>query len=100
MCRARNVASFRWAVQGGLDVIRKEAGLFCRTSSSVRLWWELEEPKGPKGIRDLQNLIASSAYDEYLVGPSIRPDVVLQPDPLGPVGSSSSHHRRTPDIVL
>ena len=30
-------------------VIRKEAGLFCRISSSVRLWWELEEPKGPKG---------------------------------------------------
>jgi hypothetical protein len=23
-------------------------GLFYRTSSSVRLWWELEEPKGPK----------------------------------------------------
>ena len=33
-------------------VIRKEAGLFCRTSSSVRLWWELEEPKGPKGPVD------------------------------------------------
>ena len=30
-------------------MIRKEAGLFCRTSSSVRLWWELEESKGPKG---------------------------------------------------
>ena len=27
----------------------KEAWLFCRTSSSVRLYWELEEPKGPKG---------------------------------------------------
>jgi len=23
---------------------------FCRTSSSVRLCWELEEPKGPKGM--------------------------------------------------
>ena len=32
---------------GGYYVIRKEAGLSCRTSSSVRLWWELEEPKGP-----------------------------------------------------
>ena len=30
-------------------VIRKEAELSCRTSSSVRLWWEFEEPKGPKG---------------------------------------------------
>ena len=29
--------------------IRKEAWLFCRTSSSVRLCWELEEPKGPQG---------------------------------------------------
>ena len=34
---------------GGLDVIRKEAWPFYRTSSGVRLWWELEEPKGPKG---------------------------------------------------
>ena len=31
------------------DVIRKEAGPFCRTSSSVHLWWELEESTGPKG---------------------------------------------------
>jgi len=36
---------------GGRDVIRKEAWLFCRTSSSVRLCWELEEPKGPEGWR-------------------------------------------------
>ena len=34
---------------GGLDVIRKEAWPFYRTSSGVRLCWELEEPKGPKG---------------------------------------------------
>ncbi|KAJ1474631.1 hypothetical protein T484DRAFT_1970166 [Baffinella frigidus] len=27
----------------------KEVWPFCRTSSSVRLWWELEEPKVPKG---------------------------------------------------
>ena len=33
---------------GGLDVIRKEAWPLCRTSSGVRLCWELEEPKGPK----------------------------------------------------
>ena len=31
---------------GGLDVIRKEAWPFYRTSSGVRLCWELEEPKG------------------------------------------------------
>ena len=39
----------RSSVLRSYHVIRKEAGLFCRTSSSVRLWWELEEPKGPKG---------------------------------------------------
>ncbi|KAJ1465568.1 hypothetical protein T484DRAFT_1922600, partial [Baffinella frigidus] len=33
---------------GGLDVIRKEARPLYRTSSGVRLCWELEEPKGPK----------------------------------------------------
>jgi hypothetical protein len=38
------------AVQGGgLDVIRKEAWPFYRTSPGVRLCWELEEPKGPEG---------------------------------------------------
>jgi len=30
-------------------VIRKEAWPFYRTISGVRLCWELEEPKGPKG---------------------------------------------------
>jgi len=39
----------RSSAPGGLNVIRKEAWLFCRTSSGVRLCWELEEPKGPKG---------------------------------------------------
>ena len=29
-------------------MIRKEAWSFYRTSSGVRLCWELEEPKGPK----------------------------------------------------
>ena len=31
-------------------MIQKEAGFFCRTSSSVRLWWEFKEPKGPRGL--------------------------------------------------
>jgi hypothetical protein len=35
----------------GYHVIRKEEGLFNRTSSSVRLWWEFKEPTGPKGLR-------------------------------------------------
>ena len=34
---------------GGLDVIRKETWPFYRTSSGVRLCWELEGSKGPKG---------------------------------------------------
>ena len=34
----------------GLDVNRKEAWRFYRTCSGVRLCWELEEPKGPKGV--------------------------------------------------
>ena len=35
------------------DVIRKEAWSFYRTISGVRLSWELEEPKGPKGSSQL-----------------------------------------------
>ena len=37
---------------GWLDVIPREAWSFCSTSSSVRLCWELEEPKGPKGSQE------------------------------------------------
>ena len=36
--------------RGGLNVVRKEAWLFCRGTSGVRLCWELEEPEGPKGV--------------------------------------------------
>jgi len=35
--------------KGGLDVIRKEAWPFYRTIPGVCLYWELEEPNGPKG---------------------------------------------------
>ena len=38
-------------ITGGADVIRKEAWPFYRTISGVRLCWELENPKGPKGHR-------------------------------------------------
>ena len=34
--------------RGGLDVVRKEVWPSYRSSSGVRLWWELKEPKGPK----------------------------------------------------
>ena len=42
---------------GGLDVIRKEAWPVYRTSSGVRLCWELEEPKGPKGLTALASML-------------------------------------------
>ena len=53
------------SLKSGLnDVIRKEAWLFCRTSSGVRLCWELEEPKGPKGgeeteVDDVRKLVCT-----------------------------------------
>ena len=33
-------------------------GPFYRTSSSVRLWWEFEEPKGPKGTDTITHVSA------------------------------------------
>ena len=51
----------------GPDVIRKEAWSFYRTSSGVRLCWELEEPKGPKGI--LQRRSVEEAAGAY--GPTV-----------------------------
>jgi len=42
------------AALGGYHVIQKEARLFYRTSSSVRLWWEFKEPKGPKTAHALR----------------------------------------------
>ena len=44
-------------VFGGPDVIRKEAWSFYRTISGVRLCWELEEPKGPKGCPSTPELL-------------------------------------------
>jgi hypothetical protein len=34
---------------GGLDVIQKDAWSFYSSILGVHLYWELEEPKGPKG---------------------------------------------------
>ena len=38
---------------GGADVIRKEAWPVYRTSSGVRLCWELEQPEGPTGSHSM-----------------------------------------------
>ena len=37
-------------ITGGLDVIRKEAWPFCRTTSGVRLCWQLKGHKGLTGL--------------------------------------------------
>jgi len=43
------------------DVIRTEVWPFCRTTSSVRLWWKLEEHNGPKGsVRDPRCMLSNS----------------------------------------
>ena len=49
-------ASPQVAPSQNLPVIRKEAWLFCRTSSGFRQCWELEEPKGPQGRHKPQAL--------------------------------------------
>jgi hypothetical protein len=41
---------------GGPVVIRKEAWSFYKTSSGVRLCWELEEPKEPKKDRTISGV--------------------------------------------
>jgi len=44
-------------------VIRKEAWPFYRTISGVCLWWELEEPKGPKGLPHLRNATSRKIFE-------------------------------------
>ena len=50
---------------GTHDVIRKEAWLFCRTSSGVRLCWELEEPTGPQGRYPTRVLSRELGFTDY-----------------------------------
>ena len=38
-------------------MIRKEAWSFYRTRCGVRLWWEFQKPKGPKGSRGLPSAL-------------------------------------------
>ena len=58
---------------GGADVIRNEAWPFYRTISGVRLCWELEEPKGPKVTKQLQERTDGSknAHGIAFEGPRI-----------------------------
>jgi len=65
---------------GGLDVIRKEAWRFCRTSSSIRLCWELEEPKGPQGphgaVQPVNQHAERVRYCKYQTLPSVKSPVL------------------------
>ena len=45
----RNTTGAAILCRGGPGVIRKEAWPFYRSVPGVRLCWELEEPRGPKG---------------------------------------------------
>ena len=55
-------------------MIRKEALLFCRTSSGVRLCWGLEEPKGPKGFWKTSFVCGTLSGQES--GPGFRVDLL------------------------
>jgi len=68
---------------GGLDSIRKDAWPFYRTISGARLYWVLEEPKGPKGpswrvLRPLVPLIARGIPQHVEYG-WVRPGVGQRP---------------------
>ena len=47
-------------------MIRKEAWSFYRKSSGVRLCWELEEPKGPKGCVWVEQLTLTKRDEKGL----------------------------------
>ena len=57
----------------GPDVIRKGAWSFFKSISGVRLCWELEEPKGPKGR--LGGVHAAPGRVSALLSPAVAPDV-------------------------
>ena len=92
---------------GGPGVIRKEAWSFYRTISGVRLCWQLEEPEGPKGSADCMFLEAARGGSTRRTRQLSSRVKLLSAinlkalcGSLGPLGSSSSKHRRTPELVL
>ena len=58
-------------------MIRKEAWSFYRTSSGVRLCWELEEPKGPKGLGGIGSSLKVLKAGCGQRDPAIRKDAGL-----------------------
>jgi len=90
---------FSRVVPGPFDVIRKEAWSFYRTSSGVRLYWELEEPKGPSSVRGLSQG-TSRIIQSCVAGPADQagpcrftqgPSSVIRGVVLGKGGRSWSH---------
>ena len=79
-------------VPRGLNVIRKEAWLFCRISSGVRLCWELEKPEGPKGPRRTRRSGSKNAFSAVL---STEGRVVKSCwEKLKPKGSKNKNRKR------
>ena len=60
----------RSSAPGGLNVIRKEAWLFGKTSSGVRLYWEPEQPEGPNGRARKHGLSTEPVLVSAYVGSS------------------------------
>ena len=54
-------------------MIKKEAWHFYRTSSGVRLCWELEEPKGPEGPSHDKTEAEKGAHMAGRLTPILRP---------------------------
>ena len=76
-------------------MIRKEAWSFYRTISGVRLCWELEEPKGPKGFLCTGGLdvIRKEAWPFYRTISGVRLYWELE-EPKGPIGFPQSFLRK------
>ena len=93
----------RWAMLGELKPKGPKGcdPLFYRTSSSVRLWWELEEPKGPKGSERKHGLSTEQVPASVYVGSSKNLKdlkAVHQEGIVGTKSEGSTVHRGTSPI--
>ena len=77
-------------------MIRKEAWPFYRTSSGVRLCWELEEPKGPKGCREDEGHLAAHVGGDEMVDPEGQHYPVLKTLKAGMIAESYLDLNRRP----
>ena len=80
-------------------MIRQEAWPFYRTSSGVRLGWELEEPKGPKGpkgYREDEGHLAAHVGGDEMVDPEGQHCPVLKTLKAGMIAESYLDLNRRP----